>query len=62
MNTQNRTIFEGDNGLPSEIGILDSSLKKVADETLFLELALRGYDLSSLRDDEPTTAKIAKIG
>lgn len=37
------------------------SLKKVADETLFLALALRGYDLSKLRD-EPTTANIIKIG
>ena len=32
------------------IGLLGSSLKKEADETLFLELALRGYDLSRLRD------------
>ena len=28
---------------------------------LFLELALRGYNLSSLRDNE-TTAEIVKIG
>ena len=41
--------------------LLGSSLKKEADETLFLELALRGYDLSSLRDNE-TTAEIIKIG
>ena len=41
--------------------LLGSSLKKEADETLFLELALRGYDLSSLRDNE-TTAEIVKIG
>ena len=41
--------------------LLGSSLKKEADETLFLELALRGYDLSSLRDEE-TTAEIIKIG
>ena len=40
--------------------LLGSSLKKEADETLFLELALRGYDLSSLRDNE-TTAEIVKI-
>ena len=33
----------------------------VSDETLFLELALRGYDLSKLRDTE-TTAQILKIG
>ena len=42
-------------------GILGSALKKEADETLFLELARRGYDLSSLRDGEPT-AEIVKIG
>ena len=42
-------------------GILGSSVKKEADATLFLELALRGYDLSSLRDKE-TTAEIVKIG
>ena len=33
----------------------------VSDETLFLELALRGYDLSRLRDEEPT-AEIIKVG
>ena len=44
-----------------EIGILGSSLKKEADETLFLELALRGYDLSKLRENN-TTAEIVKIG
>ena len=42
-------------------GFLGSALKKEADETLFLELARRGYDLSSLRDEE-TTAEIVKIG
>ena len=36
-------------------------LKSTADETFFLEFALRGYDLSKLRDDE-TTAEILKIG
>lgn len=40
--------------------LLGSALKKEADETLFLELALRGYDLSRLRDAE-TTAEIIKI-
>ena len=46
-----------------EIGILGSSLKKEADATLFLELALRGYDLSKLRDPaNETTAEIIKIG
>ena len=45
---------------------LGGSLKKEADETLFLELALRGYDLSKpLRPDaeKPSeTAEIVKIG
>ena len=35
-------------------------LKGTADETLFLELALRGYDLSKLRDEE-TSADIVKL-
>lgn len=35
--------------------------EKEADETLFLELALRGIDLSKLQE-EPTTANIVKIG
>ena len=43
------------------ITLLGSSLKKEADETLFLELALRGYDLRKLRDDE-TTGEVVKIG
>ena len=33
----------------------------VSDETLFLELALRGYDLSRLRENN-TTAEIVKVG
>ena len=41
--------------------LLGSSLKLEADETLFLELALRGYDLSKLRDENKTTAEIVKI-
>ena len=51
-----------------ERGILGSSLKSTADETLFLELALRGYDLSRLREKEDiddntgATAEIVKIG
>ena len=43
------------------IGLLGSSLKKEADETLFLELALRGYDLSKLREKE-TSGEIIKVG
>ncbi len=39
---------------------LGGELKQTADETLFLELALRGYDLSKLRENE-TTAEIIKI-
>ena len=42
--------------------LLGSSLKKEADETLFLELALRGYDLSSLLRENETTGEIVKIG
>ena len=43
--------------------ILSGSLKSTADETLFLELALRGYDLSKLQEDETTeTAEIVHIG
>ncbi len=44
------------------IHLLGSSLKKEADETLFLELALRGYDLSSLRENDETAAEVVKIG
>ena len=51
-----------------EIGFLGSSLKNTPNETLLLELALRGFDLSKpLRaDTEPekpeNTAEIVKIG
>ena len=45
-----------------ESGLLSSSLKNTKDETLFLELALRGHDLSRLRDDETDApAEIVKI-
>ena len=40
---------------------LGGELKSTKDETLFLELALRGYDLSRLRDDE-ATGEVVKIG
>ena len=44
-------------------GLLGSALKKEKDETLFLELALRGYDLSKpLREDDETIAEVVKIG
>ena len=45
----------------AQMHLLGSSLKKEKDETLFLELALRGYDLSQLRDKE-TPAEIVKVG
>ena len=45
---------------------IGAELKETADETLFLELALRGYDLSSLREnnetENKTAAEIVKIG
>ena len=44
---------------------LGGELKNTADETLFLELARRGYDLSRLRENtetDETTAEIVKIG
>ena len=44
-----------------ESGLLGSSLKNTKDETLFLELALRGHDLSSLRETDETTAGTADI-
>ena len=45
------------------IHLLGSSLKKEADETLLLELALRGYDLSKpLRPAVEEHAEIVKIG
>jgi len=37
-----------------------SSLKTTTDETLFLELALRGYNLSKLRREDPQ-AEILKL-
>ena len=47
----------------SAIRFLGTELKQTADETLLLELALRGYDLSSLREDTETDApaEIVKI-
>ena len=44
-----------------EIRLSSRSLKAIADEMLFLELAFRGYDLSKLQD-EPMTTEIVKIG
>ena len=47
-----------------ETSLLGTSLKSTKDETLFLELALRGYDLSKLREPDtlPAEAEIVKIG
>ena len=36
-------------------------VKKEKDETLFLELTRRGYDLSNLRDNDETTTEIVQI-
>ena len=47
--------------LGSSFKFLGSELKKTADEILFLELALRGYDLSKLRDEE-ATGEVVRIG
>ena len=45
------------------IYVLSGSVKKIADETLFLELTRRGYNLSSvLRENTGKTAEIIKIG
>ena len=45
------------------IALLGSSLKSVADETLFLELALRGYDLTLLQENaSERTGEIIKVG
>ena len=44
-----------------ESGLLGTSLKSTKDETLFLELALRGHDLSKLRENEENTAEHAQI-
>ena len=58
-------IIESDrtkrSGSPKLIG---SELKTTADETLFLELALRKYDLSRLREGTgaDTSVDIVKIG
>ena len=48
--------------LSESFQFLGSELKTTADETLFLELALRGYDLSKLRDENENTGEIVKIG
>jgi site-specific recombinase XerD len=44
-----------------DFGFLGSSIKNTPDETLFLELARRGYDLSKLRDEE-ATGEVVRIG
>ena len=38
--------------LSGSFRFLGAELKATTDETLFLELALRGYDLSKLRENE----------
>ena len=41
--------------------LLSGSIKTIPDETLLLELARRGYDLSSFMEDDMTPAEIVKI-
>lgn len=50
--------------LSGSFQFLGAELKQTADETLFLELALRGYDLSRLRDNDETQTpvEIVNIG
>ena len=45
----------------SAIRFLGAELKQTADETLLLELALRGIALSRLQENTETTAEIVKI-
>ena len=47
--------------LSSSFRFVGAELKETADETLFLELARRGYNVTGQRDNE-TTAEIVKIG
>ena len=57
MRTLDRALYKF-----SESGAA-SALKNISSDMLFLELSRRGYDLSSLRDDDQsTTAEILKIG
>ena len=44
-----------------ETGFLGSSIKNTTDETLLLELALRGYDLSRLRENDGTETPVGEI-
>ena len=53
--------YENECDRKQKMRLLGSSLKSTADETLFLELTCSGYDVSKLRDEEPT-AEIIKIG
>ena len=52
---------DGSDLLSRSVHFLRAELKAITDETLFFELALRGYDLSRLRENE-TVANIIKIG
>lgn len=58
-----RSEYDRTDLLARSFRFLGGELKGTADETLFLELALRGYDLSKLRDESTTdTSEIIKIG
>lgn len=47
---------------PDRTTLLSRSVKHISDETLLLELAVRGYDLPSVRDPDAKTGEILKIG
>ena len=47
--------------LSGSFRFLGAELKATADETLFLELALRGYDLSRLRVNDETDSPVGEI-
>ena len=47
--------------LSESFKFLGGELKETQDATLFLELALRGYDLSSLRENDTEKGEIVKI-
>ena len=47
---------------PYSSPLLSRSLKTTTDDKLLLELAKRGYDISSLRENTEVTADIVKIG
>ena len=67
LSLQIADVYQNDRPVTGELHtttLLGSALKKEADETLFLKLARRGYDLSKLRNtqDNVEVTEIVKIG